>query len=52
MQDEYIHMNGIKTAAHNSQHNGNQHGQADSGPSKFDRYKHQDDDDDEMDEGN
>lgn len=53
MQDEYIHMNGIKSATHNSQLNGNQHGQTDLGPSKFDRYKHQDeDDDDEMDEGN
>lgn len=56
-QDEYIHLNKIgKPPARNGNANnrggGDENGTKNSGPSKFDRYRHQDDDDDdEMDEG-
>lgn len=51
LTDEYIHMNKINKPA---QYNHNRYEQqSDSGLSKFDRYKHQDEDDDEdMDDGN
>ncbi|XP_055323501.1 uncharacterized protein LOC129578651 [Sitodiplosis mosellana] len=48
--DEYIHAKNIKHPAHSYNNHNNQHGQADAGPSKFDRYKYQDEDDEEMDE--
>lgn len=51
LQDEYIHMNNIKTPIH-SYKSQNLNDQTDSGVSKFDRYKHQDEDDEDMDEGN
>lgn len=53
MQDEYITMKNITAPAHtyNHNHTQNHHDEVDSGPSKFDRYKYQDEDD-EMDEGN
>lgn len=54
-QDEYIHMKKIgKPPARNGNASGrddNENGSKSSGLSKFDRYRHQDDDDDEMDEG-
>lgn len=46
MEDEYIHMKNFNSAQRNDQFK-----QSDSGLSKFDRYKHQDEDDD-MDDGN
>lgn len=47
MQDEYIYMNKIEKPTTQQNH----HHQSNSGVSKFDRYKRQDDDD-EMEQGN
>lgn len=48
LTDEYIHMRKINKPP---QYNRSRCEQSDSGLSKFDRYKHQDDDEDDMDEG-
>lgn len=56
MQDEYITMNNIvkPTTQQNQNHQNQTQSQSQSGLSKFDRYKHQDDDGDDgadMDDG-
>lgn len=54
MQDEYIHLNNIgKPQARGGGANAcNSNGSKASSLSKFERYRHQDADDDEMEEGN
>lgn len=49
LTDEYIQLRNINKPP---QHNRNRCEQSDSGLSKFDRYRHQDDNEDDMDDGN
>lgn len=53
IQDEYIYMKNIgKPAQAGYGGTNNRNESSNSGVSKFDRYKHQDENDDDMDEGN